>query len=241
MPVPYRISSQGFLTFENPSESKRMPKIYFHPSAFAKMALLIETQDNEVAWQGLVVRKSPHVYEIEDILVYPQIVSGATVNTDQTPYQMWLMGLNEEVFNKAKMQGHSHVSMKTSPSGVDIRHQAQIVAMLEDGMFYLFMIWNKAFSYHVFLYDASEKLMYSRREVQVDVLSPKSRPTGFTFKRSKVLKHISAHVSQLTDFYVEAVKLIDKGKTHPTDNETVNRSKKPARPRVLDRLFSGKY
>ena len=42
--------------------------------------------------------------------------------------------------------GHSHVNMGTSPSSVDLNHQEEILRMLGDNDFYIFMIWNKSFA-----------------------------------------------------------------------------------------------
>lgn len=211
MPKAYELTPQRLLSFKDPPDSKSASpavKIYFHAPAFAKMALLIEKQAKEVAWHGLVSRKAPHVYEIEDIQVYPQIVSGVTVNTDQIPYQSWLMGFDTEAFNMIRMQGHSHVDLNPSPSGDDFRHQSKIVAMLEGDMFYIFMIWNKSLDYRIFVFDASEKLLYYGNDVQVDVLSAQSCPMGFSFDRENTFRLVSSLKPQLAGFYEEAVEFI---------------------------------
>ena len=135
---------------------KQKATVYFTASAWTKMVMLIKEFDKEVAWHGVAYRsedESKNEYYITDILVYPQEVTGATVNTDQERYQTWLYQHDDEVFNNIRMQGHSHVNMGVSPSGVDTTHQEQILEQLEDDMFYIFMIWNKSFNHYFKVYD----------------------------------------------------------------------------------------
>lgn len=239
MAAIYKFNSGGILTFGKPATSKLSEpvKMHFHPLAFAKMALLIEKQSKEVAWHGLIVRKEPYVYEIEDVLVYPQVVSGVTVNTDQVPYQSWLMGHDNDVFGKIRMQGHSHVNMGTNPSGVDMKHQSGIVTQLEGDMFYVFMIWNKSFKCQTFVYDVREKLVYYGDDILIDVLSTKLHPTGFTFEQKKVLKLVKHLYPQIAGFYGDAVKLI-RDPSAPVGEE----DKKPSfgfRRSCIGRFFAG--
>lgn len=141
-------------------------KVGFAPTAFAKMMALVYTFDSEVAWHGTATRTEDGYY-IHDIIVYPQTVTGATVNTDQEEYQTWLMELDDEVFNTVRMQGHSHVNMKTSPSGVDTTHQEAIIDQLEEEDFYIFMIWNKKMEHTILIFDMAKNAMYEDDDVDV--------------------------------------------------------------------------
>ena len=151
----------------------RKAVVYFEPIAWDKMRALIDGFDKEVAWHGLARRGEDETrdeYIIYDILVYPQTVTGATVNTDQEKYSMWLMEQPDDVFNYIRMQGHSHVNMHTSPSGVDLTHQEKILEQLGDEDFYIFMIWNKRGEKNVKIYDLKKNILFENLDVQVSVI-----------------------------------------------------------------------
>ena len=114
--------------------------VWLAPEAYKKIVALVTEFTDEVGWHGSVSRTGDNEFVIEDIFVYPQEVTGSTVNTDQFKYTEWLYGLDDETFNKIRMQGHSHVNMGVSPSGVDDKHRQQILNQLEPDMFYIFMI-----------------------------------------------------------------------------------------------------
>lgn len=145
--------------------------VVFTPAAFAKMTMLVQKFDTEIAWHGVVTRSEadPTVFTISDIIVYPQVVSGSTVNTDQEEYTKWLFGLDDDTFNNLKMQGHSHVSFSTSPSAVDLTHQSKILEQVEDGMFYIFMIWNKKYEHNIKIYDMRNNTLYEDDDIAVSV------------------------------------------------------------------------
>lgn len=157
-------------TFAKPG--KDHAKVFFTPSAWVKMLLLLGNFDKEVAWHGVATRfgdEENDEYMISDILVYPQEVTGATVNTDQEEYQMWLMQQPDEVFNNIRMQGHSHVNMGTSPSSVDIEHQNRILEQLDDDMFYIFMIYNKRLEFFVKIFDLKKNTVFEKDEITVTI------------------------------------------------------------------------
>jgi len=147
--------------------------VYFTPEAWAKMVMLINEFDKEVAWHGVASRaedESKDEYIISDILVYPQEVSGASVEMDTGKYATWLMeNVEDERFNNIHMQGHSHVKMSTSPSGVDLSHQEEILNMLGDEDFYIFMIWNKSFVSTNKVYDLKKNILFEDKDVTVKI------------------------------------------------------------------------
>lgn len=150
-------------------ETKERANVTFSADAFAKMAMLIMQFDSEVAWHGVAFRDETkkNCFYITDILVYPQIVTGSTVNTDQEAYTGWLYSLDDDVFNNVRMQGHSHVTTGVSPSGVDTTHQEKILQQVDDDMFYIFMIWNKKFERFVRIYDMKNNRLYDKDDVDV--------------------------------------------------------------------------
>lgn len=150
-------------------DTKERASIIFEPTAFAKMMLLVQGFDSEVAWNGIVRRTDEREFIIEDILVYPQEVSGSTVNTDQGEYEQWLYDRDDEEFNAIRFQGHSHVNMGVTPSGVDNNNQEQMIQQLGDGDFFIFMIWNKKLDCYVKLYDTVTNTLYFRDDVDIYV------------------------------------------------------------------------
>lgn len=143
--------------------------VVFSALAFAKMTMLVQNFTSEVAWHGVAYRdeKEKNKFYITDILVYPQVVTGSTVNTDQDAYQTWLYTHEDEVFNNIRMQGHSHVDFSTTPSGVDTTHQEKILSQIDDGMFYIFMIWNKKFERNVKIFDMANNTLYETADVDI--------------------------------------------------------------------------
>lgn len=146
--------------------------VYFTPEAWAKMVMLIKEFDKEVAWHGVASRidAATDEYLISDILVYPQSVTGATVEMDTEEYARWIMdNIEDERFNEIHMQGHSHVNMGTTPSSVDLNHQEEILNMLGNEDFYIFMIWNKSFSSNTRIYDLKKNVMFEDTDVTVKI------------------------------------------------------------------------
>lgn len=151
----------------------RKATVFFSELAWLKMQTLIREFDKEVAWHGVAFRgedETKDEYYITDILVYPQEVTGATVTTDQEKYQMWLMEHDDDVFNNIRFQGHSHVNMAVSPSGVDLSLYERLLDQLDDSMFYIFMIWNKRKDKHVKIYDLKKNVLFETTDVTVEVM-----------------------------------------------------------------------
>jgi hypothetical protein len=158
------------------------------PEAYRKILALVMEFSDEVGWHGVVSRSGDNTFIIEDIFIYPQEVSGSTVNTDQKLYTEWLYNLDDDVFNKIRMQGHSHVNMGTSPSGVDDKHRQQILDQLESSMFYIFMVWNKSLSVHTLIYDMAKNILYEEDDVDVRLIGDENMDDFLTDAREKVQK-----------------------------------------------------
>lgn len=162
----------GTLTYTETFQSANQKAVvWFTPDAYTKMIALIQDSEKEVAWHGIAHRaEEPGNYVISDILVYPQEVTGATVNTDQAEYEGWMMELEDDVFNNLRMQGHSHVRMDCFPSPTDLEHQGKIVEQLEGDMFYIFMIWNKYFKFTAKIYDLKINTLFESSDVSVQMV-----------------------------------------------------------------------
>lgn len=162
-----KLSYSKNFTYKNEEKAK----ILFTPIAYAKMVSLLMAFDSEVAWHGVGTRTDEKTFVISDIVVYPQTVTGTTVEMDTEKYAMWLMENGEDDrFNHIMMQGHSHVKMSTSPSSVDKTHQEEILAQLTDDMYYIFMIWNKRLEHTTKIYDLQNNTMYDDNEIEYDIM-----------------------------------------------------------------------
>lgn len=143
--------------------------VFFTPEAWIKMTTLLREFDKEVAWHGVARRgenEEANEYIISDILVYPQTVSGVSVEMDTEEYAKWIMdNADDDRFNNIHMQGHSHVNMAPNPSSVDLNHQEEILNMLGDDDFYIFMIWNKSLSNNIKIYDLKKNILFEDKDV----------------------------------------------------------------------------
>lgn len=167
--------SDGRISFQKTVSSvQRKATVYFTELAYRKFQALVRDFDNEVAWHGIAYRgkdESKDEYYITDILVYPQEVTGATVTTDQNKYQTWLMNHDDETFNNIRMQGHSHVNMSVTPSGVDETLYESILAQLDDTMFYIFMIWNKKNDKTCKIYDLAKNILFDTTDCEIKIIT----------------------------------------------------------------------
>ena len=166
--------SEGKINFTRSfNQIERTAELRFTEIAWLKMQALIREYDKEVAWHGIAKRgENPDKdeYIISDILVYPQEVSGATVNTDQAEYQNWLFQLENDVFNNLRMQGHSHVNMGVAPSAVDTTLYEGLLSQLDDTMFYIFLIWNKRGDKMVKIYDLEKNILFETADVKISII-----------------------------------------------------------------------
>lgn len=148
--------------------------------AMLKMKHLVGEFDKEVGWYGCARRvtdaENPSTFVVDDILVYPQTVSGATVDFDPPAVAKWKMEhYDDERTHRMYLHGHSHVNMGTSPSPTDKEHQREILDMLNGDQFYIFTIMNKRGERYLVIYDMLTNTMYEQADIKVTVLKS---PTG---------------------------------------------------------------
>jgi len=164
--------------------------IWLTPLTYNKIIALVNNFQDEVGWHELATRKDKNEFVIEDVLVYPQEVTGSTVNTDQKLYTEWLYEQNADIFNQIRMQGHSHVNMGVSPSGVDDGHREKILDQLDDDMFYIFMIWNKSLKTHSLIYDMANNILYEDTDIVVKISGNDTFEEFLSDAQSKVQKKV---------------------------------------------------
>ena len=129
------------------------------------MYALVDECDKEIAWDGIVYRdeEKPYIFYITDIIVYPQEVSGATVETDDEKYLEWLNSLDDETFNHRRFNGHSHVRMGVTPSSTDTTYREQSVLNIPD--FFIFGIFNKSKAFNFQIYDIENNIIYDSSDI----------------------------------------------------------------------------
>lgn len=177
--------------------SNKKATVYFTPEAWAKMVMLIQEFDKEIAWHGVASRgenDSLDEYIISDIMVYPQEVTGASVEMDTEEYAKWLMeNAEDERFDNIHMQGHSHVNMAPNPSSVDLNHQEEIMNMLGDEDFYIFMIWNKSFVSNTKVYDLKKNVLFENTDITVKIVGAAEDLDVFLKSAKDMVKTKSYH------------------------------------------------
>ena len=81
------------------------PTINFNAIAYLKMLTLVDSCDTECAWHGIVEANEEHTrFDISDILVYPQTITGTTVQTDEVKYTEWKNALDDDTYNHLRMK-----------------------------------------------------------------------------------------------------------------------------------------
>lgn len=146
------------------------PTIVYTAEAYGKMTMLIHHFSTEVAWHGFVKKvEGQPVYVVYDIVVYPQIVTGMTVDTDDDDYAHFLIDLPFDQATHLRMQCHSHVNMGVSPSGTDLRNQREIVESSGQKGFYIFQIWNKRMECATSFYDFDNNILWEKNDLSVFV------------------------------------------------------------------------
>lgn len=181
------------------------PRIIFSQQAWIKMTLLIAAVPTEIAWNGIVERKTENEFYIKDILVYPQKVSYATVDTDEAEYTEWRNSLTDEQFSGLRMHGHSHVNMSTSPSGTDLSEQRRIKEELKSvtddfRKYYIFMIFNKSLEVSVRLYDCANETGYCEKDCDI------------------VIDGIGSYIGYISDEYTKIISPADNSE-YSLENE----------------------
>jgi len=177
--------------------------------ALLKMAGLIEAFDGEVGWHGTVTQTAKNTFTIEDIFVYPQNASAASIDTDQLKYEMWLMSQEDDVFRQLRMHGHSHANFSVIPSAKDDRHRKGLTAQLKPEMFYIFMIWNKDYKTHSYVHYNPDYPYGPEKTKLYITLSGKRMP--FKKLSIKTLMHL-LDCDMVKEFVVAAREVVNEGR-----------------------------
>ena len=143
------------------------PTVFITPNAYIKMRMLVDKTDKEVGWYG-IVNQMPGLeatYIIEDIVVYPQKVTGTTVEQDEDRMFEFEMSLTTDQVNHKRFHGHSHVNMGTTPSGVDESFYQDILSQVTD--YFIITVTNKKNEYTTRFYDVANNILYTEVPIQL--------------------------------------------------------------------------
>lgn len=143
------------------------PKVYITAEAYVKLRKLVDDTTTEIGWYGTVTKMPgfESVFVIDDILVYPQTVTGATCVQDDDRVFEFELNLSTDQVNRKRFHGHSHVNMGVTPSGVDEQFYQDILTQVDD--YFIVMITNKSGAYYTRFYDMQNNILYTGIPVQV--------------------------------------------------------------------------
>lgn len=165
------------------------PTVYVLASAFCKMTTLIHSSNDELAWYGIASRINNN-YLIEDILVYPQTVTSATVDADEEKCAKWFMELPDDIINNLKFQGHSHVNMTATPSGRDTNNWIQFANILKPNEFMILCIGNKKGDFYWNIYDKAINVFFENKDITMCIVDEKGNSIK-TWAEESVKKYIT--------------------------------------------------
>lgn len=214
------------------------PIVFILAEAYVKMTALINSSNDELAWYGIATRVNNN-YFIEDILVYPQTVTAATVDADEEKCAKWFMELPDDVINNLKFQGHSHVTMSTSPSGRDTDNWLKFANLLKPNEFMILCIGNKRNEFYWNIYDKEKNVFFENKDITMCVVDDKGNSISNWAKES-IEKHIikeTPRVSSTIGFYNNTVKI--NGQTYPIDTKpNTKESKKESIPSINNSAYA---
>ena len=145
------------------------PIVYLTAQTYVKIQKLIDASTDELAWHGTVT-KLDNSYLIDDVFVYPQTVTSVTVDSDEEAYAKWLMELDDDIINRLRFQGHSHVNMGVTPSGRDTGNWQAFLNLLKDDEFYIFCIANKKDQFYWTIYDMKTNIIFENKDIEMIII-----------------------------------------------------------------------
>lgn len=143
------------------------PSIFITADAYIKMRKLVNDTSTEIGWYGTVTKQPglDEVYIIDDIIVYPQKVTGVTCEQDDDKMFNFEMSLTTDQVNHKRFQGHSHVNMGVTPSGVDEQFYRDLLTQVND--YFIITVTNKREEYTTRFYDIANNIVYSDLPIRV--------------------------------------------------------------------------
>ena len=173
------------------AEGEERVTILFEPTAYLKMEKLVDYFKSEVGWYGLVTRRDDHTFYVYDVRICKQVVSGTKVDTEPEDELEFRDQLSDDELNHMHFQAHSHVDLKTDPSGCDDANQIEYVNNLNGKGFFIFQIWNKKGDINTFVYDLDNNKFYDRNDVDIRIEIPEGTIDNFIAAADKLVSNKS--------------------------------------------------
>ena len=172
---------------KNLAEKTKKPTIKIPADIWFKMQSLVALSDTEISWHGMIDRDiRTQTFTIYKILIFPQINTAASTTTEQDEYSKWMTTLLSDPDFKIedlRMHGHSHVNMAVYSSGVDDQYQKDLLAQIEDGDYYLFLILNKKHEMCVLLYDYRTHILYTKEDLVITITDSNDKDIAESCKK----------------------------------------------------------
>ena len=185
--------SKDLKEYTKKTENTDKVKVYFTPASYLQMMNLVNHCPEEIGWHGTVTRLNEKAFLIDKILVFPQIVSAATVTPDETAFANWMMQFFEDdeddTIQRMRFHGHSHVNMGTTASGTDDRYQGDMLPNIKD--FYIFLITNKRAEHNIMIYDIENNVYYNKADIALDIMQ--SDDTSLADWTKKQMEQVQTH------------------------------------------------
>lgn len=156
-------------------EETLKPTILITAEAYVKMLELVNQSSTEISWHGMVKRNnSKNIYLLYDILVFPQINSATSTTTNENDFAAWQTELIMDPkfpIEDLRMHGHSHVMMNVFSSGIDDGYQRDLIRKVEDGDYYIFMVFNKKMEIYPMLYDFNQQILFTDKDINIQIIT----------------------------------------------------------------------
>lgn len=220
------------IDFEVKNKDIQRPTVYIPLHIQRLIEEIVGQAADEVAW-NCTVEYDPDAYtfSLKELLMFPQIVTSASVNVDDDKYIEFISNLSDDQLNTMRFHGHSHVNMGVFSSGTDDDYQRQMLTQIDD--FYIFGIFNKRKEVTVYVYDVQKNLMFSGQDV---LLRYDAVPENTARAEAKAL--LEANIIKPKVGYTQ--RIWDSRQNY--NNNYQNRTEKPSALRsYTDYLMEGGY
>ena len=134
-----------------------------------KIFTVLNYQNYEIAWYGIIEPTRDNRFHLRDIKIFPQTVTGVTVETDEIKFAKWLGQLPDKDYSMMKLHCHSHVQMDVKPSTTDLKYYQSQVEGMDDDDYKIFVIMNQWMEFDGILVDKKNKTVYPNMKYEVHV------------------------------------------------------------------------
>lgn len=209
------------------------PKIFITATAYVKMCTIVKECDGEIGWHLLMRKHTTGLYEVYDVLIYPQKASAAYIEVDDEERNKWQNKMDINVFKAIHGQVHSHVNMSCTPSGVDKTHYEEVTNLIKSKPenYYLFAIVNKKGDLWANFYDYEQNIIFDTKEIEITIMNESGEDIINEIKEEIKTNLKKPEIPRM--YYYESQNSIYKPEYKPaTKKETSKKEKKIAKEKI---------